>query len=208
LIASYASFSVTVEPANDSDSASSTQVVFRGDAAPDTLTAARRIFAINNAEPATPRNTSYGQGLLTQSQAARDHVLNAFNAAGIGAHGEAQTHAEHVINIIEGTAGPRFADYTGDGRAQNPGDGFGVLSYARQIAVLLPSASAALGDVENLLISIQDKAEEITAAPDLDTAKPLVNDLKTMGERLANEAAPAFYAAALMLVSYSIAPTP
>ena len=62
------------------------------------------------------------------------------------------------MNVVAGTDGPRFGDYTGDGRAENPGDGFGARAYARQIAALLPSVSDDAGSVEDLLIAIQDRA--------------------------------------------------
>jgi hypothetical protein len=145
LLAQYASFAITVEPAADDDPGPSSEITFRGAADPNTLAAARRVFATNDGAPATPRNVSYGQGLLTQGQVARDHALNAFNAAAIGAFAEMRVHCEHLINIVEGTAGPRFADYTGDGRAENPGDGFGALVYARQMAALLPGTGDELG---------------------------------------------------------------
>jgi plastocyanin len=35
-------------------------------------------------------------------------------------------HAEHITNIIVGSQGDGFGDGNGDGRAQNPGDGFGL----------------------------------------------------------------------------------
>jgi hypothetical protein len=208
LIALYASFAVTVEPAGDSDPGPSNEVAFRGAADPATLAAARRVFAANDGEPATPRNVSFGQGLLVQSQLAKDHAFNAFNAAAIGAMGEMRVHAEHVINIIEGTAGPRFADYTGDGRAENPGDGFGALAYARQIAALLPGASGDSSNVESQLISIQNVAAEIAAAADIPSAHPFLDEFKSLGDSLINEVAPGFYAAAQATVGYSVAPTP
>lgn len=208
LIARYASFAITVEPVGDSDPAPTSQVVWRGGADPNILAAARRVFAANDGEPTTPRNIAYGQGLLAQSQVAHDHIFNAFNAAAIGAFGEMRTHAEHVINIIAGTASPRFADYTGDGRADNPGDGFGALAYAQQIGTLLPQVSGDLSGVENLLTAIQDKAEEILAAPDLATAQPLLDEFKTMAEQLMSSAAPAAYTAAQAAVSYSLLPHP
>jgi hypothetical protein len=117
-------------------------------------------------------------------------------------------HCEHLINIVEGTTGPRFADYTGDGRAENPGDGFGALVYARQIAALLPGTGDKLGAVEGALIAIQDQAQKVLEAPDIATAQPLVGELKTMAEQLLNEAAPAFYAAAQAAVSFPVAPSP
>ena len=207
LIALYASFAVTIEPASDSDPGPSNELAFRGAADPGTLAAARRVFAANDGEPATPRNVSFGQGLLAQSQLAKEHTFSAFNAAAIGAQGEMHAHSEHVINIIEGTAGRRFADYTGDGRAENPGDGFGALTYARQIAALLPGASGDLSRIESLLINIQDVAEKIAASADVPSAQALLDEFKGLGDQLVNEVAPDFYAAAQAAVGYPIAPT-
>jgi hypothetical protein len=175
-------------------------VPFKGAAAPETLVAARRVFAVNDGDPVTPRNVSYGRGLLTQSQVAKEHILNAFNAAAIGAFSEMRVHGEHVINIIEGTAGPRFADYTGDG--------FGTLAYARQIVSLLPGAAGNLSPVESLLIAIQDKSDEILAASDIGSAQPLLNEFKAMGEQLLNEMSPTFYRTVQSTVSYPIIPAP
>jgi hypothetical protein len=204
----YTGFSITVEPANDSDPDPSSEVVFKGTADPSTLAAARRVFAVNDGEPATPRNVSYGQGLLAQSQVATDHVNNAFNAAAIGAFDEMRTHSEHVINIIEGTAGPRFADYNGDGRSENPGDGFGTLAYAQQISILIPGLSDQVISVAELLIGIQNKAEEILAADDIAAARTALDEFKAMGEQLVNDTAPTFFAAAQAAVSYPIEPVP
>jgi hypothetical protein len=206
LIARYAWFAITIEPQNDSDPHPSNQVPFRGVPSPDALAAARRVFAANTGEPATPRNVPYGQGLLTESQIARDHASNAINAAAIGAFAEMRVHCEHIINIIEGADGTRYADYNGDGRAENPGDGFGALAYARQIAALLPAAGDDLGQVESLLIAIQDKAQQILDAPDIPTAQPLLDELKALGEQLTNQAAPGFYIAAQDAASYSFGP--
>jgi hypothetical protein len=206
LLARYAWFAITIEPLNDSDPHPSSQVPFRGVPSPDALAAARRVFAANDGEPATPRNVSYGQGLLTQNQVAGEHAFNAVNAAAIGAFAEMRAHCEHLINTIEGVGGARYADYNGDGRAENPGDGFGALAYARQIAALLPDASADLGEVEGLLIAIQDKAQQVVEAPDVAAAQPLLDELKSLVEQLTNQAAPAFYAAAQDAASYSFAP--
>jgi hypothetical protein len=118
-----------------------------------------------------------------------------------------RVHCEHVINIIEGTEGARFADYTGDGRAENPGDGFGTLAYARQIATLLPVAGSEFGTVEALLLALQDKAEEISAASDIASAKPALDEFKGLSDQLGN-VAPVFYTAAQAAASYPVAPMP
>jgi hypothetical protein len=118
-----------------------------------------------------------------------------------------RVHCEHVINIVDGTEGPRFADYTGDGRAENPGDGFGTLVYAQEIAALLPAAGDDFSTIEALLVAIQDKAEEISAAADISSAQPALDEFRSLGDQL-DSVAPAFYAAAQAAISYSIEPTP
>jgi hypothetical protein len=45
----------------------------------------------------------------------------------------AKTHAEHVVNIIEGSKGAKFGDLDKDGTTGNPGDGMGVLAYAADV---------------------------------------------------------------------------
>lgn len=41
-------------------------------------------------------------------------------------------HAEQLINTIEGEQGEHFGDSDGNGRVQNPGDGFGILENGEQ----------------------------------------------------------------------------
>ncbi|MCA9931918.1 MAG: anti-sigma factor, partial [Anaerolineales bacterium] len=56
---------------------------------------------------------------------------------------EAQRHAEHVVNILDGETGANFGDLDGDTVAQNPGDGVGVRGYlegAKQHAQLAVDA--------------------------------------------------------------------
>ncbi len=53
---------------------------------------------------------------------------------------EARRHAEHVVNILEGEAGPNFGDLDNDGQAQNPGNGVGVFGYLLGARDLLTDA--------------------------------------------------------------------
>ncbi|MCB0130259.1 MAG: hypothetical protein KDD78_05410, partial [Caldilineaceae bacterium] len=45
----------------------------------------------------------------------------------------AQSHAEHVVNILDGEDGRTFGDANRDGNTQNPGDGVGVRGYLAQV---------------------------------------------------------------------------
>jgi len=79
---------------------------------------------------------------------------------------------EHVIKILEGAAGQRFLDYTGDGLAQNPGDGFGVKGYARQVATLLGAeGSTAAAELDVQVNALQDQCTRIIALTELADAK-------------------------------------
>ncbi|RME40995.1 MAG: hypothetical protein D6796_16430, partial [Caldilineae bacterium] len=80
--------------------------------------------------------------------------------------------------------------------------------YARQLAALLPGAAPAVSDVARLLIAIQDKAEEIAAAPDLATAQPFLEEAKALAQQLTEQAVPAAYQAAQSAVTYPLFPTP
>jgi hypothetical protein len=79
----------------------------------------------------TPNQTPLATGLLAQAALAADHAnlaklaFNANDFAGV------KLHLEHVINIIEGDKGPNFGDLNGDEKRDNPGDGFGLLNYAK-----------------------------------------------------------------------------
>ncbi|MEM8863335.1 MAG: hypothetical protein AAGD96_33915, partial [Chloroflexota bacterium] len=51
----------------------------------------------------------------------------------------ARRHAEHTINILEGEFGENFGDLDGDGQAQNPGNGVGVMTYLLDAEAFLDS---------------------------------------------------------------------
>jgi hypothetical protein len=77
-------------------------------------------------------------GALREAEIARTH---AGLAAGANNLGGLQTHAEHTINILNGTA----IDYNGNGRGENPGAGFGVAYFLDEIEARLDAAAQADG---------------------------------------------------------------
>ncbi len=74
-------------------------------------------------------------GLLAESQAAGDLPGT-------------RRHAEHVYNLIAGSRDARFGDLDGDGRSQNPGDGFGLLLNGDQSGYIAATREAALAAAE------------------------------------------------------------
>jgi plastocyanin len=80
--------------------------------------------------PENPGGNGYLIGADEQLRLAVQHTGFMRDQLGAGNLAEAQRHAEHVVNILDGEAGPTFGDLDGDGLAQNPGDGVGVRGYA------------------------------------------------------------------------------
>ena len=95
-------------------------------------------------------------GAQNQTALAREHLgflqaeLDAENLA------EAQRHAEHLVNILEGEEGVLFGDNDRDGQTQNPGDGVGVGSY--------------LADAQAQAQAVLDALDQVTTGGNVDMA--------------------------------------
>jgi hypothetical protein len=210
LLSRYSRVQITLEPAAGSATPTG-EVVAAGELQDEALTNARRLFVKNDGEPTTPLNTAYALGLGAQSDVAIQHVQNAVNAAAIGALPEMRMHLEHVVNILEGAAGPRFSDYDGNGTAENPGDGFGVIGYAAQIADLLQeheTVVTAAADVKTQVAAIQDKALQILKLEDRAAVTAQLAELKTLADRMGADAIAGLYQAAQGAISFQISAVP
>jgi hypothetical protein len=206
LLSRYTRFQITLEPTAGSTSPTG-GVVLAGGLGNGALASAQRLFVKNEGEPATPLDTAFALGLVAQTDIALQHVQNAVNAAAIGALAETRTHLEHVINILEGSAGPRFSDYDGDGTTQNPGDGFGAVGYAGQIAELLEGQGAvveAATNVQAQSATIQDKCVEIIQIDDMATVTTQLNELKGAAEQLKTGSVAGLYQATQNAVSFQV----
>jgi hypothetical protein len=206
LLSRYSRIQITLEPAGGS-AAPAGEVTLAGELKNEVQAAARRLFVKNEGEPSTPRNTAFALGLGAQSSVATQHVQNAVNAAGIGSLPEMRMHLEHVVNILEGAAGPRFGDYDGNSVAENPGDGFGVIGYAAQIADLLQDQEAviaAAADVEAQVAAIQDKALQILKLEDRAEITAQLAELKQLADRLGTNAIVGLYQAAQDAVGFQV----
>lgn len=210
LLGRYTRFQVTLEPAAGSASPTG-QVMVSGGLEGVALDAARRLFVRNDGEPATPLGTAFALGLKAQSNAAAAHVQNAANAAAIGALAEMQHHLEHTVNILEGQAGPRHGDHTGDNTAENPGDGFGVVGYSSEIAQLLSdrqSVADHAATVRAQSTAIQDKALDIMGIQDIATASAQLAELMAMADQLKAGPVAGLYGAARDAISFEISASP
>lgn len=128
-------------------------------------------------------------GIEEQLRLAIQHHGLAHDGLDAGDLDLAKIHAEHVVNILDGTEGDFFGDLNFDGQAQNPGDGVGVRGYwerAAQTFADLRQQDDLTGDQRfaldqlNLLVANNqatlatalDQANKILATDTVEEARP------------------------------------
>jgi plastocyanin len=82
--------------------------------------------------PATPKQLGFALGLRQQSDLVLLHAQFLRDAVNENNLANLQFHAEHLVNIIEGEHGAHYGDLNGNGKIENPGDGFGLLQNGTQ----------------------------------------------------------------------------
>jgi hypothetical protein len=132
LLIDHDGFVISLEPDPDPDAASRDTVTFTAIAGGDALSLIRFLYEVT---PDSPPSTAVVAGLEAQVHHFSSHLNLMLTAIGEGNLAGAKSHAEHVINILEGESGANFGDWNGDGLVQNPGDAFGLLPYLRLLAL-------------------------------------------------------------------------
>jgi plastocyanin/uncharacterized membrane protein YozB (DUF420 family) len=158
LMALYDGVQVTLEPAGDVDPTPG-QIVYSGQQAP---TAFEQIRLITAAADDTPLNAGYGIGARLQAEELTRHAQYIQLAYDLGSIADAQRHAEHIINILEGEGGEFYKDWDGAHGLQNPGDGFGLIPYIENMKAAALAASMA----EDATTAIETHAEHVRIASD------------------------------------------
>jgi plastocyanin len=77
----------------------------------------------------TPNKIGFALGLRQETDELQRHAQFLKDAFDAGDFALVKVHAEHLINIIDGS---QARDVNGDGKVQNPGDGFGLLQNGNQ----------------------------------------------------------------------------
>lgn len=125
------------------------RVVAQGEAPPPVASLAQpagaraQLDALLTAGVGLPVRQGYVTGLRLQSEELSRHAQLAAEAARAGDAEGLRRHAEHLFNLTAGSLDPRFGDLNGDGRSQNPGDGFGLLANGAQAGYIDAVAEAA-----------------------------------------------------------------
>lgn len=105
------------------------EVVLAGELPQQSLVHVRHVlFSIG----ITPAKLGFALGLRQETDELLRHAQFLKEAYDTNDLALEKVHAEHIINIIGGAQAEGFGDLNGDGKAQNPGDGYGLLPNGQQ----------------------------------------------------------------------------
>ncbi|MEM7533237.1 MAG: protein kinase [Chloroflexota bacterium] len=134
------------------------------------------------------------EGANQQLNIAIQHMGMAQDALADGNLSNVYRHMEHVVNVLVGEEGEFFGDMTGDGMAQNPGDGVGVQWYLQELqdatSKAVMNAQNTQPMLEDIAAIIDNSVDNIDEAVDIalqvfasdttEEAQPFVNDLDAL----------------------------
>ncbi|HEY3061980.1 MAG TPA: hypothetical protein VGL99_23635 [Chloroflexota bacterium] len=106
--------------------------------------------------PATPNGVGYVIGLREQTEELLRHAQFLKEAQDESNFASEKLHAEHLVNLIEGANGEHYGDLNGNGKVDNPGDGFGVLQNGPQDGYI-----KGMNDHAQLAATAPDATDEI-----------------------------------------------
>lgn len=131
---------ITLEASEQTPSAPSGEVLFSGELSPDQNISAQQLAVSSGEATGKP----YLAAIVEQALAAYGHQVYQVDSMATNDLNEARSHAEHIVNILEGKGVGAFGDLNGDGRVENPGDDVGVRQYIigaiNQVQTLADSA--------------------------------------------------------------------
>ena len=199
LLSSYSGAFVSIEADGVADGEIG-PIVFNGLIPSESLLHIRHIVT---GFPSNPDGKGFLIGAEEQLLLASEHAGLLLDALANSDLEEAQRHAEHVTNILDGESGPNYGDLDGDGAAQNPGDGFGVRAYlegAKEHAQLAADAEGATEEVklhaghvvvssDNALASLEaaiGEAQRVIASDSVAEAQPTAEELAGLLEIVLN----------------------
>jgi plastocyanin len=138
LLALYDGVHISLEP-GDAAYAQPGNVIYSGRLSPQALIHIRTITV----QAGVPGDFGLAIAARLQAEELLRHVEYVQLAYDLLSIADAQRHAEHIINIIEGEQGPYFGDHDGKHGIQNPGDGFGLIRYLDAMDQAAQQAAAA-----------------------------------------------------------------
>ncbi|MCE2465544.1 MAG: hypothetical protein J4G01_05625 [Dehalococcoidia bacterium] len=162
LFAFFDKFVVTIEPAEDTDPDPSDKIYLIGTLA-DNINEIRQINFSNPGSPAYSAGFHAGVpkgaavGLVEQTGEVSAHAQMALSSMNAGQTSEALAHAEIAVNIITGGT----SDLDGDGQGANPGDGYGAMTYASDVAAIAGAVGVLGEDLAASAMGVNDSLQGI-----------------------------------------------
>ncbi|HWQ15060.1 MAG TPA: hypothetical protein VNL77_19845, partial [Roseiflexaceae bacterium] len=159
----YSRFVVTSAPAGSAPERPSGALVFEGRLPPGAFSHLVRLLADG---PGLPARQGYAAGMRVQTDELLRHARLVAASQTAGDLAGVRRHAEHVYNLLAGSRDGRFGDLDGDGRSQNPGDGFGLLPNGDQAGYIqaVVEAAGAAAQAEDATRAIQVHAGHVTVS--------------------------------------------
>lgn len=146
LLSAFNTAFISIEP-DGVDDGEIGVIAFEGVIPAESLLHVRHVVT---AFPGNPDGKAFLFGAQEQLHHAMEHAGFLLDELASDNIREAQRHAEHVVNILDGETGANFGDLDGDSLAQNPGDGVGVRGYlegAKQHTTLAAEAPDVTAEV-------------------------------------------------------------
>jgi tRNA A-37 threonylcarbamoyl transferase component Bud32 len=185
LLGLYDGLSITLEPDPDPAPETPGTVVYQGRIDSGLQDEIRRLDTISRGAPTI---ASLIEGLRSQATTHDSHLGYSLAALDSDNLEGAKGHAEHTINVLVGEASPDFGDWDGNKRAENPGDGFGLIAYAALAKAfaeseladpqIAPDTASALQQLIQTLDDLTERSEaavrlaqRIASADSLDEAR-------------------------------------
>ncbi len=137
LLDRFSRISVSQEPAGSSPNQPAGPALFESALPAEALPAIRQLLV------GGPGQAGSAVLLRAQTDELLRHTQFIDQARAAGDPAAIARHAEHVFNLVAGSRDPQFGDRNGDGRAQNPGDGFGLLQNGEQPGYILATQTSA-----------------------------------------------------------------
>ena len=186
LLADYSHMEITVEPSPDNSPNPSGEVAYSSGIPRAAITHIRHLIVTTEE---TPNQIGMIDGLknnTTRINESAEAMLAAFEA---GNQKEIRGNAEAIVNLIVGSQDSSYVDWDGNGKINDPGDGFGLLvngeqtgyiggvhhhsSYSAEAEDSTPNirlhdghVEVSIHNIEEWAIELRDIAKRILQAPD------------------------------------------
>jgi plastocyanin len=205
-LATYDKFLVTQETLDPTPSAPSALVAYSGQLPGPSLIHIRHLLV---SFPGTPNKIGLEVGLREQSVILRRHAEFMLDALKANDLATVKLHAEHLVNLIEGSKGQDYGDLNKDGQITNPGDGYGLFMNGDQLGYLTGSkthanlAAQAEGATDDIKLhashvgitvdnagswatTIRDRSLAVLKVTDIKAAQPLVVEISALANQILN----------------------